>query len=282
MLFCMDDFFIHLAPQPRRMPCMLPVESIGYDREKKDWVDQTFTTFNFSFILSGGGSYTWRGETQRIEAPCVITQWPGEPVRYGPGGEWSTWEELFIIYSADCLDELARRQLALERKPVWNVRRPEPMREQLSRLLEFLEPATSDPDRIDRACEALIVESRLGESRPPMDRNEAVIRTIREYVRRHYLEHHDYDALARAHGLSPITFRRHWDRYVHTPPARYVTHLRMREACRMLAETDGSVAEIAHILGFSDPLYFSRRFKAAIGVPATTYRRMHQAAAHHP
>jgi AraC family transcriptional regulator of arabinose operon len=49
--------------------------------------------------------------------------------------------------------------------------------------------------------------------------------------------------------------------------------LRIREACRMLVETDAAVGEIGNELGFEDPLYFSRKFSSMMGIPATEYRR---------
>ncbi len=274
----MDDIFIHMAPFPRRLPSGLSLESLSYNGLKTQHECRAFETFNFSFILSGGGTFRFRGEMTVVKAPCVFIQWPGELMDYGPSGHWETWEELSLIYSADQLDELCRRNLALLRKPLWNVRRAMPMREQVGRLLRLLETPHVEgmADRIDRACELLIVESRLGENRPPMGRDESVIREIREYVRVHYLDHHDFDALAQAHGLSPSTFRRYWERYVHTPPARYVMNLRMREACRLLVETDLTVAEIADALSFEDPLYFSRRFSHAMEIPASEYRLRHK------
>lgn len=279
IFICMENLFIHLAPFPRRMPSGIPVDSVGYISRKNDWMRRTFTTFNFSLILSGEGSYTFRGETTQFQAPAVITQWPGEHVEYGPTGESGAWEELYFIYAPETLPELTRRNLALDRKPFWCVRRTTTMQEHASHLLEILWGArrTVDPDRIDRACEALIVETRLGESRPPVDRDEAVIRTIRDQVRSHCLENHNFDELARKHGMSPSTFRRQWARFVHAPPARYAMTIRMREACRMLVETHLTVAEIAHDLNFCDPLYFSRRFKEIVGVPATAYRATHEA-----
>jgi AraC-like DNA-binding protein len=271
----MDDFFIHLAQHPRRMPTGLAVHSIVSDPHKAQHIHRVFQTFNFSFILGGGGTFTFRDRTWEVKAPCVFIQWPGERMDYGPGPEGTSWSELSLLYSADQLDALRQRNLALERKPIWPVRRTSLMQEQIRRLEELLtEPeAGGAVDRIDRACELMIVESRLGESRPPVGHDEEIIRKIRRHVREHYTEHHDFDALAREHGLSPATFRRYWNRYVHTPPARYVTHLRMREACRLLAETDTTVAQIAHQLNYDDPLYFSRRFSAAMQIPATEYRR---------
>jgi AraC-like DNA-binding protein len=271
----MDDFFIHLGHLPRRLPAGLAVQSVGTDPHKTMHIHRIFETFNFSIILEGGGTFTFRDQTWDVEAPCVFIQWPGEVMDYGPCGKWETWSELSILYPADQLDELRRRNLALERKPIWPVRRAALMQEQVRRLVELArDPETEGAaDRIDRVCELMIVESRLGESRPPLGRDEDVVRRIRNYVREHYTDHHDFDALARQYGLSPSTFRRYWNRYVHTPPARYVMHLRVREACRLLVETDATVAEIADRLTFDDPLYFSRRFSEAMHMPATEYRR---------
>ncbi|MDZ4200290.1 MAG: helix-turn-helix transcriptional regulator [Kiritimatiellia bacterium] len=78
--------------------------------------------------------------------------------------------------------------------------------------------------------------------------------------------------IARRHGLSAATFRRYWNRYVQLPPARYVMTLRMREARRLLVETDLTVAEVAEQVGFEDPLYFSRSFRRLTGVPPSHYR----------
>jgi AraC-like DNA-binding protein len=273
----MDDFFIHVGHLPRRMPTGLSVQSVGTDPHKTMHIHRVFDTFNFSFILSGGGSFTFRGETWEVEAPCVFIQWPGEMMDYGPCGKWDTWSELSVLYPADLLNELRRRNLALERKPIWPVRRATLMHEQIRHLCELVKQPEADGmvDRIDRVCELMVVESRLGESRPPLGRDEAVIRKIRQHIREHYRERHDFDAVAREYGLSPSTFRRYWNRYVHAPPARYVMSLRIREACRLLVETDDTVAQIADELNFDDPLYFSRCFSGAMRMPATEYRRLY-------
>jgi AraC-like DNA-binding protein len=275
ILFLMDNFLIHLAHYPRRMPSGLPVKSVLCASAKRQHVHYAFETFNFSVILEGGGRYTFRGQTWEVEAPCVFIQWPGEMMDYGPSGRWDQWCELSILYAPEQLEALCVRNLALERKPIWPVRRASRMQEHVQELEALAQDPGEDGvvDRIDRICELLIVESRLGELRPPLGREEAMIREIRQHVRAHYAEHHDFDALARSHGLSPSTFRRYWNRYVHTTPARYVTQLRLREACRLLVESDASIGEIAGRLNFDDPLYFSRCFSEQLGMPATEYRR---------
>lgn len=269
----MEFFFIHMAPMPRRYPTGLPVQSLGYVAHKRDHVRNPFATFNFSLIVSGRGVYHFRGACFEVEGPCVITQWPGEPMDYGPVSG-STWEELYMIYDAGTLAQFEQRNLAQLHKPYWPIRRDSQVQDQLGNLLQLARERPQDgfADRIDRACERLLVETRMGENRPPAGREEQAIRRIRQDVRERLFEPHDFDVIARRYGLSAATFRRYWNRYVHVPPARYVMTLRMREARRLLVETELTVAEVARQTGFEDPLYFSRCFRRLTGLPPSHYR----------
>jgi AraC-type DNA-binding domain-containing proteins len=56
-------------------------------------------------------------------------------------------------------------------------------------------------------------------------------------------------------------------------PLEYWKQLRMREACRLLDEGSHSISDIAFRLGFEDPLYFSRLFKATMGEPPRAYAK---------
>lgn len=53
----------------------------------------------------------------------------------------------------------------------------------------------------------------------------------------------------------------------------YIERALMEEACRMLAFTRMPVAEIGYRLGFADPSYFSKRFRAVRGQTPTAYRQ---------
>ena len=51
-----------------------------------------------------------------------------------------------------------------------------------------------------------------------------------------------------------------------------VTDRVMLEAARLLRFTDETVGEVAHRVGFADPLYFSRAFKRHAGEAPMAYR----------
>jgi len=55
--------------------------------------------------------------------------------------------------------------------------------------------------------------------------------------------------------------------------AEYVNRYRVRVARHLLRETDLSVTEIAHQVGFDDPAYFSRVFARHAGVSPRTCRQ---------
>lgn len=57
---------------------------------------------------------------------------------------------------------------------------------------------------------------------------------------------------------------------------QYHNAARMKKACHLLRSTLMSVGEIADALGFADMLYFSKKFRAYVGVPATDYRKQIQ------
>lgn len=55
---------------------------------------------------------------------------------------------------------------------------------------------------------------------------------------------------------------------------QFHTNMRINTACRLLKSTLMPIGEIAEAVGYSDALYFSRRFHAAMGISPTEYRRL--------
>ena len=60
------------------------------------------------------------------------------------------------------------------------------------------------------------------------------------------------------------------------PLTKYITLLRLQKACSLLNDVDKSINEISSIVGYSDPLYFSRIFKSVTGMAPTRYRQRGQ------
>lgn len=55
-------------------------------------------------------------------------------------------------------------------------------------------------------------------------------------------------------------------------PMAYLAHCRAERAATLLLTSDETITDIAQRVGWTDPNYFARRFKAHFGVSASTYR----------
>ncbi len=265
-----------LAALRRLSPHELPVDDIGYLAPSAicpDW-PKGGRHFSLSFVFGGRGSCQIFGKTWPVIPPCVFTAWPGQPMKFGPD-PGNTWEEFYICYAPDLLPILKRRQLANSNWPIWPVYNPMESRHALVELCQLLEHLQDygQVDRIDRRCDAVLTDTLIArEAKRMPDDDEKAIRNIEIYIAAHLDEKLDFDRLARQHGLSPSHFRRLWRNFFNLPPAQYAMDRRMREACRLLTESDMRINEVAARLGFTDPLYFSKQFHRFIGQTASEYR----------
>lgn len=270
----MDNFTKHVKPIQRMFSHPASVAAVGYVNRKTFYIRRSFPTFNFSFILNGTGKYITKGKEWEVNAPCVITQWPDVYVEYGPD---SYWEELYLIYPAQSTRYFKKKNIINETKPVWPINDFRKVKTYLSEVIEITNDADAlgNADRLDMIAELLVIESLIGEKFSYHDEKEKKIREIQAHIESNYTEDYDFDELALDNRMSPSDFRRHWRKYVGTPPARYLVEQRILSACRMLAETSFPVASVADKLGFNDPLYFSRKFKQFTGQSPSHYRELY-------
>lgn len=270
----MDFLTRHWAPLQRRYPNGLPLASSDYIESKQSWVRSKFTTCNFSMILRGRGEFHRKGQTWTINAPCVITQWPGEWVEYGPvDGSWTEW---YCVYGRPLLRRFRARGLLDLSRPVWPVADPASLHLLLSEFAGLTR--AEDPgwvvDMVDRVAERAILSTWL----PPEPgwQEDSGIRAAAKALRENLAHPWDFAGLAARNGYSLTTFRRRWVAIFGRPPADFLRHLRLTEACRLLVESRLRIKEIATLTGFEDELYFSRRFHQDIGHSPRDYRRIYR------
>jgi len=103
-------------------------------------------------------------------------------------------------------------------------------------------------------------------------------------VAQHVELHHGADVslrgLARFAGLSPSYLTRLFARYTGRGVMTFLGDVRHREALSLLRNTDLAVAEVARSVGYDDPYYFSRVFRAREGSAPLHYRRRFRTAEH--
>jgi len=86
----------------------------------------------------------------------------------------------------------------------------------------------------------------------------------------------DLPKILKMSGLSRTHFFRMFKSQTGATPVEYVKRRRLREALLLLQESDLNIAEIGDKVGWPDPFYFSKLFKAEIGLPPSAYRLQHK------
>ncbi|MBE6612405.1 MAG: AraC family transcriptional regulator [Ruminococcaceae bacterium] len=103
--------------------------------------------------------------------------------------------------------------------------------------------------------------------------SDARLDQILEVIHRDYDRPLSVEELAAGQYLSAGRRRVLFHRRFGMSPLAYINALRINAARQLLESPDMTISEVAHAVGFSDPLYFSKLFRKQIGLSPTEYRK---------
>jgi len=98
----------------------------------------------------------------------------------------------------------------------------------------------------------------------------------KQYFRDHYNEEISIEQYSASRNMSTSWFGKSFAEDTGVSPKQYILELRMRNAQVLLETTDGTVSEISRIVGYENPMYFSRVFRKAKGLSPANYRRVYR------
>ncbi len=135
----------------------------------------------------------------------------------------------------------------------------------------------------DMICSGLVYQfvlefyrrTDMGLSRSKIGRSELLTGALR-YIEEHYSEDFSLSVLSDMAGVSHQHFCRIFRETMNVRPKEYINRVRIREAKRLLTETDMPIAEVARAVGFSESSYFCAVFKKTENCSALEYRRAAQ------
>ena len=93
------------------------------------------------------------------------------------------------------------------------------------------------------------------------------------YFNENYNTKISIDDYAESLHISTNWFIHNFKQYAGMSPAQYILSLRMVNAQSLLERTTYNIKEISEIVGYENPLYFSRVFKKEIGKSPAQYRK---------
>lgn len=101
----------------------------------------------------------------------------------------------------------------------------------------------------------------------------SILLKFRALIEQHYQQHLVVKDYARQLHISISKLNRLCQTLLNDSPKAIIHQRVVIEAKRLLIYTKQSVEEIAEVLGFSDPAYFSRFFKQMVGITAGAFRK---------
>lgn len=93
------------------------------------------------------------------------------------------------------------------------------------------------------------------------------------FFNEHYNEEINIAEYAENHHMSTSWFIRNFKQYTGFTPLQYILSIRIYNAEALLKSNQYNVTEIANIVGYENPLYFSRIFKKIKGLSPSEYRK---------
>lgn len=99
----------------------------------------------------------------------------------------------------------------------------------------------------------------------------AYVEQTRQYMLRKYQDAMDMEDIARLSGASSSRFYQAFRRQTGLSPHKFITKIRLDASLSLLANTESSVIDVAHSVGYPDEYYFSRLFKKHMGITPTEY-----------
>lgn len=111
-------------------------------------------------------------------------------------------------------------------------------------------------------------------NKDPLPTSNNQCATVRRYIDAHFKESLTLDMLAEIARVNKFYLAHSFKEEYGVSPITYQLNRRIEEGCYLLQQTDMSLTQIARVLGFSSPSYFSQVFRRCKNLTPSEYRKM--------
>jgi len=240
------------------------------------WRPRGRLDFQLLYIASGKAHFHFDGKEKIVTAGHMVLYRPKEPQKYEYYGEDQT-EVYWVHFTGGNVTNMLRSYGLTDDKTVFycgsdieyqNLFRAmiyelQMCRDSYAEMLEmYLKQIFILLQRFFKTT-AKVDNTRLAEE----------IDKATKYFNEHYSEEICVDEYAKSHNMSTSWFIRNFKQYTGFTPLQYILNKRIYNAEALLLNSPYNVTEIAYIVGYDNPLYFSRIFKKMKGVSPSEYRK---------
>ncbi len=274
-----------LPPSALRMAAAMPVaqnlfltrtghfpHASGHYVERKKPIDE----WVLIYCTDGKGWCAFREEKHEISADNAILLPPGEPHAYAAATR-SPWTIYWVHIIGHQMEKFVETFDINPADPVMRLRHGGQLIHHFDEFYDVLKYGYNPPAllALSTSLAHFLGEMNLQRSRSvskPREVEENIYATI-EFMQQNLFGKVTLSELAQYARLSVSHYTTNFSALTGTTPIKFFIDLKMRKAAEILHDSDGRIKDVAAMLGFDDPYYFSRCFSKSMGCSPTTYRR---------
>ena len=212
------------------------------------------------FKESGESIYTLRGKRYRLSAGTVLYVPEGESYSFKKTSTGESVYRLVNFHADTCSSEPKLFILQPSDNPSFIFR-------QMEKLWRFNGKASGKYELLSLFYKLIAIISESEDTKYTTAEQKASIDPAIEHLEAHIF--HSELKTSNLHelcGISAPTFRRIFASRFGTSPRKYVIRQRLLQAKTILESGEyKNISEVAHSVGYDDPLYFSKHFKEFYG-----------------
>ena len=229
------------------------------------------------YCVQGKGYYTLDGHTFTLNPnQYVIVPTTDKPLVYWSDTE-DPWSIYWVHFTSDALQAFNRAyHIVPEQGPQYiphnekGIRIWEEMYENLSRGYSPENLMNTNLCLYHLIATFVFSQQQNQNSSSP---EKAIIRETIDYMKNNLDKPIRIEDFADLNKYSVSHFSKLFRLTTGMSPIEYFIHLKMQKACQLLYTEDSRVKQIAALLGYDDPYYFSRLFKKYMNTSPETYRK---------
>jgi AraC-like DNA-binding protein/mannose-6-phosphate isomerase-like protein (cupin superfamily) len=150
-------------------------------------------------------------------------------------------------------------------------------------LSEIFEESALQADGYHTICQHLLISlitlvfriMKLQNTNASSKKADSLAHQTKEYIDKHYTKNLSLNDLADTFFVSPYYLSHAFKKEMNLSPIHYLITRRMGEAKRLLVSTDMKIREIAQMVGYDNPNYFTMLFKKFTGESPKKFKEQH-------
>lgn len=232
--------------------------------------------YQMIYVASGKAHFYFNGVKQIVTAGNMVIYRPKEEQRYYYYGVDHT-EVYWVHFTGNNVKNILRKYGIPDDAHVIHTGTSLDYKRIFLQMIQELKLCKPDYEEV-LACYLkmlLILIHRL-QDKPQKQKSQFLMDemdTAVKYFHENYHQPIGIEDYAAQHHMSVSWFIRNFKEYTGSTPAQYILSLRISNAQTLLESTSYNVSEISNIVGYDNPLYFSRIFKKQSSVSPSEFRK---------